>query len=112
MLDRASDTDRVVQIHEARSRALHRAIGERLVQDPTLVRAARERVRQWLAEGRLNRVYAQQWLALLEGPLDDLVRALDDPGEQATTLRSCSPFAGVLDPRTRFRIWREAGQQE
>ncbi len=107
MVDRA---DRSVLLNEARSLALHRAVGERLAQNPGLVDPARDRIRQWMADGKLNRVYGEQWLQLLDGPLDALIAVLSDPGERARTLRSCSPFAGVLDPKTRFRIWREAGQ--
>jgi hypothetical protein len=34
-----------------------------------------------------------------------------DPAEGARALRQCSPFAGVIDPRTRWRIWREVRER-
>jgi hypothetical protein len=30
-----------------------------------------------------------------------------DESEEARALRQVTPFAGAIDPRTRWRIWRE-----
>ena len=91
---------------EETSLALHGAVAERLAQDPALVARARERVRCWLAEGAVARPYAEGWRDLLDGPLDGLCAFLEDDGERARAFRQVSPFAGVLDPRERWRIWR------
>lgn len=94
-----------------RSRALHVAVGERLQADPRLVEAARVRVRGWLETGAVAPSYAQAWDSLLARPLDDLVRALAEDSERMHDLRQVSPFAGVLDPRIRWRIHREVGER-
>jgi hypothetical protein len=95
------------ELAEARSLAIHRLVAERLREDPGLVEPARVRVAAWLADGSVHRAYAEAWRGLLSGPLARLLEVLVDPGEGARALRQCSPFAGVIDPRTRWRIWRE-----
>jgi hypothetical protein len=96
---------------EERSLELHREIVRRLQQDQHLIERARARVRGWLVDGSVSPHYAQQWAALLEGPFDALRAMLVDEGERARALRQCTPFAGVVDPRTRWRIWREVRQR-
>jgi hypothetical protein len=92
---------------EERSLAIHRIVAERLRQDPRLIDAARARDDRWLADGSVHPVYAAAWRDLLAGPREHLLDVLVDPDEEARALRQCSPFAGVVDPRTRWRIWRE-----
>lgn len=43
----------------------------------------------------------------LHGPLDLLLLELTSSSEAAQALRQTSPFAGVLDPATRMKIWHE-----
>jgi hypothetical protein len=85
---------------------LHRAVAERLLEDPPLVERARARVADWLRDGSVARPYAEAWGAILRQPIEAVARFLVDPGERARQLRQTSPFAGVLDPRTRWSIWR------
>jgi hypothetical protein len=87
---------------------LHRAVAERLLEDPALVERARERVAGWLRDGPVARPYAEAWQAVLAEPVEAVARFLADPGEKARQMRQASPFAGVLDPRTRWSIWRRA----
>jgi hypothetical protein len=87
---------------------LHRAVAERLLEDPALVERARERVAAWLRDGSVARPYAEAWRAVLAGPVEAVARFLADPGEKARQMRQASPFAGVLDPKTRWSIWRRA----
>jgi len=94
------------RVAEQTSIALHRAVAERLRDDPEAVGRAITRVREWLTEGGAHPHYARRWLALLERPLDELCAALVTDTEDMRALRQVSPFAGELDPRTRWRIWR------
>jgi hypothetical protein len=105
MLGRMSPYELVAE----RSRALHLAVAERLLDDPKLVEAARGRVREWLERGSVARSYAEAWLSLLETPLAELCAALGETSERMHDLRQVSPFAGALDPRTRWRIHRQVG---
>jgi hypothetical protein len=105
---------RVLDLHrlgELRSISYHREIAGRLAADPRLREAALERVEGWIESGRVARLYALEWRRLLASPVSELQRELADPGERMTVLRSCSPFAGVLDARTRWKLFREARQE-
>jgi hypothetical protein len=55
----------------------------------------------------MNPKYPHAWGVLLDGPIEKLVEVLVDPGEAATELRHVTPFAGIVDMKTRGRIWRE-----
>ena len=89
-----------------RSLAFHSVIAERLLQDPSILQGARHRVREWLAQTP-ERPYALQWNKVLAGNPDSVAAFLVDRSDLAEELRQSSPFAGVLDARERWRIWRE-----
>lgn len=94
------------QLAEERSLAAHRLIAERLRENPELVLQARKRVADWAARGTVNSHYCQAWQEWLELPLPELLRRLQGTDEEARALRQVTPFAGVLSPRQRWRIWR------
>jgi hypothetical protein len=94
-----------------RSRALHVAVAERLRADPDLIEQARARVESWRQQETVAAPYAEAWRALLALPLAELVAALAEPSLRMHDLRQVSPFAGVLDPRTRWRIHREVRER-
>lgn len=93
---------------EERSRRLHIAVADRLAADPSLVERARERTARWLADGSVAAPYAQEWARLLAEPLPRLLEALGERTDRMHDLRQVSPFAGVLDARTRWRVRRSA----
>jgi hypothetical protein len=101
------------RLAEERSLALHRLIAARIAGDPAVVPRARARVARWLDRGEVAAPWAHAWAELLDGPVERLLETLVVPGEEARALRQVTPFAGVVDPRTRWRIWREvAGSRE
>lgn len=95
------------RLAEERSLELHRAIAAILLREPERVEEARARLRDWRSRGRIAGRYADEWSRLLTGPLGDLCRVLADEGEEARDLRQCTPFTGFIDPRTRWKIWRD-----
>ena len=95
------------RLGEARSIELHRAVAAMLRREPARVAKARERVRRWRAEGSVPLPYVEAWERHLEGPLKALCAAMVDEREWARALRQVTPFAGFVDSRTRWRIWRE-----
>jgi hypothetical protein len=95
------------RLAEERSLALHRAIAERLPEDPSIVERARTRVQRWLDTGEVARYWAEKWDSVLSRPIDEIRDVLVDESEAAQALRQVTPFAGAIDPRTRWRIWRE-----
>lgn len=100
------------RLAEERSIAYHRAIAAKLRADSRHLQRARERVEGWLATGEVHRTYAEAWNVLLGRPLDEIEARLEDPAEEMRALRQCTPFAGALDPRERWKIWREVGERE
>lgn len=108
-MSRGKMTSRVSphELHDRRSLAIHVLIAERIRADPGLLEKPRARVAEWQRSRTMNPRYARAWAELLDGPLDELIGVLLDPGEAATELRHVSPFAGIVDMQTRDRIWRE-----
>lgn len=101
-------TDGRHAVSEKRSLELHRAVAERLRADPSLLERARRRVEDWIRDRTIAKTYADAWREILARPADEVARFLEDPGERACRLRQASPFAGFLDPRTRWAVWRGA----
>lgn len=95
------------RLAEERSLALHRAVAEKLASDPDTLARARDRVRSWLASGAVAPYYARAWEEVLTRPLSEIRAFLVEDSERARALRQATPFAGAIDPRTRWRIWRE-----
>jgi hypothetical protein len=98
------------RLAEERSLAYHRRVAAMLPSRPDLLAKARERARRWASSGESHAPYAQRWLALLDGPFEDLLTALADPAETARAMRQATPFAGALDPRERWKLWKEVRQ--
>lgn len=101
-------TDGRHAVAEDASLALHNAVAQRIRADPSLVARAQRRVEDWLRHGTVAGVYAQAWREILALPPEEVARFLEDTGDRARQLRQTSPFAGVLDPRTRWAVWRRA----
>jgi hypothetical protein len=99
------------RLAEARSLAAHQLIADRLAAEPGLVQMARERVESWLADGSVARPYAQAWQDILAGDAASIRRALVDDTERGRALRQCTPFAGSIDPRTRWRLWARVREE-
>jgi hypothetical protein len=97
------------RLGEERSIAMHRRIAEQMRGEPAILERARERVLDWARTGSVGASYAQAWRAALALDIDVLCALLVDPGERARMLRQVSPFAGAIDPRERWSIWRQVG---
>lgn len=79
---------------------LHREVARHLPGRPELVQRA-------MRLDGLHPYYRDAWRRALSGPIDELCALLIEDSERARDLRQASPFAGALDPATRWRIWRE-----
>ncbi len=88
-----------------RSRALHRKVSEKIARHPDLRERGLQRLSKLRAVNPNGRPYHDRWLALLEGPLPTLLRTLNEPSEQADTLRKESPLTVLVDPVERERIF-------
>ncbi len=94
------------RLAEERSVAYHRAIAERLRDQPAILETARRRVNGWLASDTTAPAAAARWAAILSGDLPSIEAFLVERSELADELRQSSPFAGALRPRERWTIWR------
>ena len=99
------------RVAEERSLALHREVARRLQECPELLGRARSRVDEWAREGRLADHWVQRWQEVLAGSVEEVTEAILDPGEAGCALRQSTPFAGVVDPSTRWRILRECERE-
>ncbi|WP_146158451.1 hypothetical protein [Enhygromyxa salina] len=99
------------RLAEARSLAAHRLIAARLADEPELVDTARARVAAWLGDRSVARAYAEAWRELLARDIAGIAAAITDPSEHGRALRQCTPFAGALDPRTRWQLWARVREE-
>ena len=89
---------------EERSIVLHRAIAQRVTENPALLDVARANLRRWVSQDG-ERLYWTEWENILKGPLEDVLAFMVSPSEKARRLRQSSPFCGILTPRERWKIY-------
>lgn len=98
---------------DRRSLALHRAIADRLTAHPT---KTLHRAIQNLALMRDRNPQAAdllgEWDDILTRPVEAIVAAMLDPSQRARGLRKVTPFAGVLEPQERTRVYREFARRD
>ena len=97
------------RLAEKRSLAYHVAVAQQVRRDPAVIDRARATVGRWLSEGRALH-YALAWDRLLSGSPSILCELLVADTDEARALRQATPFAGVIEPRERWRIWQRVRQ--
>jgi hypothetical protein len=95
------------RLAEERSVAYHRVIAERLKSQPEVLENARRRAETWLTTAATPPFYAWKWVEILAGDVPSIAAFLVERSELADELRQSTPFAGALQPRERWDIWRE-----
>ena len=94
------------RIIEARSLAMHCLIAQKIAANAALLEIARRNLAVWSARyGDSPPRALEEWRAILKRPWPDIAALITDSGETATRLRQSSPFAGVLTPAERRRIY-------
>ena len=93
-----------------RSLAFHRVVAERMVRNPVILDKARERVNTWLSRNPAS-PFAREWEKLLRSGAETVAGFLIERTEFAEEMRQSSPFAGTLDARERWDIWRDTRQR-
>ena len=94
-------------ILEARSLAMHCLIARKITRDPRLIEVARRNLAGW----RRARVAAErprwldEWERVLRRPWPEVAAFITSTAQHAARLRQSSPFAGVLDPTERRRVY-------
>jgi hypothetical protein len=94
---------------EQRSLTLHRAIAEKLRKHPELLDIARENLDRWSAMGSRSQPYFDTWRGILEQPFEEVLAVIGEDSPRMRELRQSTPFAGVLEPKERWRVYEMAG---
>ena len=91
---------------DARSLAMHAVIAAKIARDPTLLAIPRRNLDRWSARwDKDTPAWFMKWRDILAQPWESIAALITEPGEEATRLRQSSPFAGVLTPVERKRIY-------
>ena len=90
---------------ERRSLALHRAIAAKLRARPELLGIARENLDRWSAKGGGSQPYWDAWRKILDQPLEEIATLIEEDSPRMTEMRQSTPFAGVLNPQERWRVY-------
>lgn len=87
--------------------AYHRVVAQRLREGARILDLARANVERWLPTAGRAEPVLRRWQEILARPIEEIEALLVDPGPGARELRHASPFAGALDARERWQIWRD-----
>ena len=89
---------------EERSIFLHRAVAQRIREDPAVLEVARHNLRRWIGQ-QGEQLYWTEWEKILEDPMEEILAFMVSPTEKARRLRQSSPFCGILTPQERWKIY-------
>jgi excisionase family DNA binding protein len=92
---------------------LHAALIPKLVNDPDAVLgiARRNLARQRQSGSTRSAAYTDEWQSIVDAGIGPVIDAFLDPSDHGATLRSCTPFTGVLsqnEVRSIKKAYREA----
>ena len=91
---------------DLRSLAMHTLIARKLVRDRMVLAMARKNLRRWGERwGGATPAWLEEWRAVLKWPRREVAALITELSPHATRLRQSSPFAGVLTPAERKRIY-------
>ena len=93
-------------ILDARSLAMHCKIAQKIMENPQLIKEAQSNIERWSKkfDGPRPRYFAE-WEEILTLPWREIAERITRMNDDATRLRSSSPFAGVLTDKEREQIY-------
>ena len=85
---------------------MHCKIVQKISRDPLLIDKAKANLSRWSAkiDGPKPR-YLKEWQEILDKPWLTIAEMMTSMSEDATRLRSSSPFAGILSENEREQIY-------
>ena len=94
------------RILDARSLAMHCKIARKISRDPRLLGIAKQNLSRWVKKSAgQTPAFLQEWQGVLDRPWPEIAELITSMSEEATRLRSSSPFAGVLTSEERDQIY-------
>lgn len=94
------------RILDARSLAMHCKIAQKITRDPKLLDIAKTNLDRWSSKSKDPQPkYLREWEQILERPWPEIAELITSMSEDATRLRSSTPFAGVLTAAERDQIY-------
>ena len=94
------------RIIEARSLAMHCLAARKIAREPSLLDGVRLNLKNWRERYAADMPRAlDEWNTIINRPWAEIATLITDPGENAARLRQSTPFAGVLTPEERERIY-------
>ena len=94
------------RILDARSLAMHCKIAQKVSRDLRLLEKAKENLSRWSAKSADPKPrHIREWQEILEKPWLAIAEMITSMSEDATRLRSSSPFAGILSDEERAEIY-------
>jgi len=118
-LAESADLDLDVRFHppltrvDRRSIHLHRAIADRVAEDPEeILPKARRNLSRMRERNPGAQSLFREWDVRLDRPLEELLPLLTDPSPRARELRHVTPFAGILSAAERAEVYRSFRKAE
>jgi len=94
------------RIVDARSLAMHCRIVQKISREPGLLDRAKANLKRWSAKSELPMPrYLKEWQEILDQPWSVIAEQITNMSEDASRLRSSSPFAGILSEAERAKIY-------
>lgn len=95
------------RILDARSLALHCRIAHKINKDQSLLEIPQRNLQRWSQKTPPDQTprHIKEWQQILTQPWPDVAAFITSCSDKAFRLRQSSPFAGILDPLERKRIY-------
>lgn len=94
------------RILDARSLAMHCRIAMKIDKDKELLEKAKANLERWQDKSPDPEPrYLREWRNILERPWPEVAELMTSMSEEATRLRSSSPFAGILSAEEREQVY-------
>jgi hypothetical protein len=91
---------------DIRSLAMHAVIAAKIERDNEVLSVARRNLERWGTRWKESPpAWLAEWRKILRRPWKEIASIITETSENATRLRQSSPFAGVLTPFERKRIY-------
>jgi hypothetical protein len=94
------------RVLDARSLAMHVAIARKIERAPGLLDIPHRNLERWSARSHDSPPpWLREWRQILRRPWPEIAALISELSENAARLRQSSPFAGILTPGERRRIY-------